>query len=86
MTLFYYGTMVMEGMIAVFLLWGKSLGGYLLLLYYGAEAGIEYLISRVGKGRSMDNIYLKWELARYVALLGIALILTYSQTRYKKPF
>ena len=49
---FYYGAMSLEGMIVIFLVWGKSVAGYLLIVYYGMEGGLDWLISRVGRGRS----------------------------------
>ncbi len=62
------------------------MAGYLMMLYYGGEAGIEYLISRVGRGRATENIYFRWEMARFVALVGIALMFTLSEQKLRKPF
>ncbi len=83
---FYYGAMSLEAMIVIFLVWGKSVAGYLLIVYYGLEGGLDWLISRVGRGRSKENIYFQWELARYVALMGIALLFTFSHRPLRKPF
>jgi hypothetical protein len=54
-----YLVLAVEGLILLLILFGKSLAGYLMILYYATEAIIDYLILRVGKNRGLDNFFVK---------------------------
>ncbi len=58
--IFMYVVAVFEGLITLMMLVGKSIAGYLLIVYYALEAGIDYLIYKTGRGKNTQNIYFKW--------------------------
>lgn len=60
MEYFVYGTIGLEVVTAVLVILGKSLAGYLLIVYYGIEATLDYLIYRVGRGKNTENIFFQW--------------------------
>ena len=53
MIIFIYAIVIFEILIAVFIIMGKSIAGYLLILHLLAEGIIIYLTQRVGRGKSL---------------------------------